>query len=209
MANPISWTRIKAWFTGASANPPIDARYRLLMDDLRGKSIAIVGNSQSLLLDTHGQDIDSHDIVVRMNMGFPSDPVAQGRRFDVWCFSTIGMARQATSLPPAKHAVWMSPKSRDEFDGSVPCCFYPLECWDALQAHLGSRPSVGAMTIDLVSRAVPGAVSIFGFDFKRTETFYNKSTAVGPHDYQAEERYAMDNTQRPGWRFIASESRPQ
>lgn len=35
-----------------------------------GKSVAIVGNAESLFNYKYGKDIDSHDIVIRMNLGY-------------------------------------------------------------------------------------------------------------------------------------------
>ena len=43
-----------------------------LVDRIKGKSVALVGPAQSL--QHKGDEIDSHDIVVRMNRGFPPPP---------------------------------------------------------------------------------------------------------------------------------------
>ena len=50
-----------------------------LLASLDGKSVAIVGNATSLLAHRHGALIDGHDVVVRMNMGFPVDRGRAGR----------------------------------------------------------------------------------------------------------------------------------
>ncbi|WP_275593262.1 glycosyltransferase family 29 protein [Rhizobium gallicum] len=36
-----------------------------------GKTVALVGNASSLAAGIHGSEIDSHDIVIRMNLGYP------------------------------------------------------------------------------------------------------------------------------------------
>ncbi|MTI16485.1 hypothetical protein E1162_04435 [Rhodobacteraceae bacterium RKSG542] len=38
---------------------------------LEGKRVALVGNAASLLTTRFGEEIDSHDIVIRMNLGYP------------------------------------------------------------------------------------------------------------------------------------------
>jgi hypothetical protein len=177
---------------------------RALLASLDGKSVAIVGNATSLLAHQHGALIDGHDVVVRMNMGFPVDPAAQGTRFDLWCFSNF----RATLQPPdgfvMPRSVWMSPKYRDRTDHGLDCCFYPIPYWRKLHDRLGARPSVGAMTIDLVSRSNPRQVTIIGFDFNRSKSFYEVRESPAPHDFAAEERYVTDMIARRAWRFVAT-----
>ena len=176
---------------------------RELLASLDGKSVAIVGNATSLLAHRHGALIDGHDVVVRMNMGFPVDAAAQGTRFDLWCFSNYRATLQAPDGFVAPRSVWMSPKFRD-WQGGIDCCFYPIADWRALRDQLGARPSVGAMTIDLVSRASPRQVTVIGFDFNRSKTFYETRTLPSPHDFAAEERYVTDLIARRSWRFVAT-----
>ena len=175
-----------------------------LLASLDGESVAIVGNATSLLAHRHGALIDGHDVVVRMNMGFPVDPAAQGTRFDLWCFSNDRATLQAPEGFVAPRSVWMSPKFRDWQGGGIDCCFYPMAYWRALRDRLGARPSVGAMTIDLVARASPRQVTIIGFDFNRSKTFYETRTLPSPHDFAAEERYVTDLIARRSWRFVAT-----
>lgn len=203
MRKAISWRRVRRWILKRRNEAARAGRFNALMRYLDGKSVAIVGNSSSLLTTAQGALIDSHDVIIRMNKGFPISPAAQGSHLDVWCFSNIDMARQAPAGFAAPHAVWMSPKLRHELDGSVDCCFYPILRWRRLRARLGAPPSVGAMTVDLVSCARPASVSIFGFDFKRSGTFYMASNEKGRHDYPAEAGYVTGMAQRPGWRFVA------
>lgn len=59
-------------------------------DYLAGKSIAIVGPAPTEVLD--GEEIDSHDIVVRLNHiieGKGTDPEYKGLRTDITCFSGV------------------------------------------------------------------------------------------------------------------------
>lgn len=173
-----------------------------LLDLLCGKSIAIVGNATSLLDHQYGPLIDEHEIVTRMNMGFPINPGAQGARCDLWCFSNFRATLAAPKGFAATDAVWMSPRFRDRPDHGVDCYFYPVSYWKRLRQQFGARPSVGAMSINLIAHAKPREVTIIGFDFNRSKTFYENRTLPSPHDFAAEERYVMDLVKARSWRFV-------
>lgn len=178
---------------------------QLLLAFLDGKSIAIVGNATSLLSHQYGSLIDQHEIVVRMNRGFPVNPAAQGIRFDLWCFSGFRAALHTPRgfvAPP--RAVWMWHKRMKKERVGFDCIFYPRSYWQRLSDRIGARPSIGALTIDLVSRATPREVTVIGFDFKRTGTFYQGVNHIGPHDFSAEARYVMDVVKERSWRFVAT-----
>ena len=56
---------------------------------VRDKSVALVGSAASLLRQDFAQQIDSHDIVIRMNLSIPGiQPVEKvGKKTDVWCIA--------------------------------------------------------------------------------------------------------------------------
>ena len=96
----------------------------------------------------------------------------------------------------------MSPRQRETASGEHD--YYDLDRWQALADRLGARPSVGAMTIDLLFSLGCGPVSIFGFDFKRSLSYYMTSQHIGPHDYTAEEAYCMEMVRTNDWSFHSS-----
>jgi hypothetical protein len=55
---------LKARVTGTLLSP-LDAEY------FAGRRVALVGNASSLLASNMGAEIDAHDIVIRMNLGYP------------------------------------------------------------------------------------------------------------------------------------------
>jgi len=63
-------------------------KYHRLLDYLKTKSVAVVGSGASLLNSEKGEEIDSHDVVVRVNRGYPYERYRKdvGTRTDVWCF---------------------------------------------------------------------------------------------------------------------------
>ena len=170
---------------------------------LQGKRVALVGNAASILAQDYGGEIEDHDIVVRMNRGLPARAQSQGVRTDVLAFSVFPWVAGVYPKFNAKWSVWMSPRFRDTIDETFPpeITFYDLSLWESLRARLGARPSVGAMALDFLSHASPARVSIFGFDFKTSGTFYEQHQHVGPHDYSAERAYCEEMTGANGWTF--------
>jgi hypothetical protein len=81
--------------------------------------------------------------------------------------------------------LWMS-RRKDLF-------FYPREDWQALCDQLQkNRPSTGAMILDFVAnRLHPTQLNLFGFDFKKSKTLYEKKQKLGPHNWELEQACAL------------------
>ena len=174
---------------------------------IAGRPVAIVGNAQSLLAGSFGPEID-RKCVVRMNAGIPSNAAAQGQRVDIHCFSTwpslqdnlAQVARNAGDRAYFDEAlrVWMSMADRDNpTDERIH--FYPEPWWSDLAERLDARPSVGAMVVDLFSRLNVADVTLYGFDFKATGTYYRKTQNPGPHDWQRERQFVQAVAETNGW----------
>jgi hypothetical protein len=171
-----------------------DERLRAYTAHLRGKTIAVVGNAQSLFAQAHGADIDAHDIVLRFNMGFVTDPARQGQRTDILalaCELPLAEIRRRYGHP---QIVWVTPlrelMAPDLAADRADMLVVPLAQWEDLhQAMNGARPSAGAITIDwLRTRAELKTLSLFGFDWKATKTFYHDQSRAGWHDWGQESR---------------------
>jgi hypothetical protein len=190
---------IGAWFTRVTRN-----NLDQLISFVSGKSIALVGNAQSLLC-THN-NIDDHDIVVRMNRGFyVKDKVETiGKRTDILLTSGRAKSQELDLfLQKVSYVIWMSSAKRDSvnYRQLSQIYFYPIDWWDALYQELGHRPSTGCMGIDLFSRIVgTGEVHIYGFDFWRTPSSrwivrkagrHSNEIRVAHHNPAAEEAFAM------------------
>lgn len=165
------------------------------------KSIAVVGNASSLLDANHGSEIDTHDVVIRMNRGLPKNREKQGQKTTILAFSVFPQIADIYPQFGADKLIWMSPKLRDEAPTDLDLEFYSLELWDILHAKLGARPSVGAMVLDYVSTFGSQSVDIYGFDFKRTTSTYLEAPHIGPHNYQAEEAFCLSLVNERNWRI--------
>jgi Glycosyltransferase family 29 (sialyltransferase) len=142
-----------------------------------GKSVAVVGNASSLFGKNLGAEIDSHDVVIRLNRGFIVDPQSQGSRTDI-----AGTARPLTleqvdvqykpqliywlfwrlwHIPPWNEAIWNKTE------------VIPTSDWYAANSQLKGRPTSGfVMCHTLLKRTKPKALNVYGFDFYATPNYY-------------------------------------
>jgi hypothetical protein len=151
-----------------------------------GKSVAIVGNANSLLKQDYGWLIDAHDVVCRFNTGatHARDYEKSGRRTTVSFFNVM-----RAWLPEEGISVHVSRRAREESD---PDYFIPISTIDEIAGIIDvDRPSSGMMVNHFIHEyAKPARVSLFGFDFKATKTWYHqKEGRLDPHDYVKEGEY--------------------
>lgn len=156
---------------------------------LAGKSVAIVGNARALADTSNGADIDAADLVIRLNGAPMTSPESHGTRTD-WLAISVPVPTLSERKP--RRILWMSPK-RKHLSWAVARSpgFYlhdPAD-WHALAERLGSRPSTGAMTIDLVAGAPAARITLYGFDFFASKSLSGRREAAQvPHDFAAEAR---------------------
>lgn len=149
-------------------------------DIVEGKSVAIVGNALSLLngLIPHGTEIDSHDIIVRMNMGIPGThfrpgihltPERVGSRTDVWATAKyfgieptckLGIFMKLTELGD-KHWGYFQEKRRKTF----PLVRWPQELETEVRDFVGADPGTGIRLVYFLKRhSAAKSISVFGMD---------------------------------------------
>ena len=149
---------------------------------LENKSIAIVGNSESILSKKQGEEIDSHDIVIRFNKGFPSrNNEALGYKTDL-LFLACTLTNQELSYFNPKYTIKRSRLCLNQCDFS--CSQYDrTTLWqegNKLRKRVGktSQPSTGFMAINFALTTKYKRIDLYGFDFFKSPTYYN------PKDYQ-------------------------
>lgn len=165
-----------------------------------GKRVALVGNAASILTAGHGPEIDAHGTVLRFNRGYIRDAAHQGRRTDI-----LGAARKMSSREIRREfgqpeLLWLSASlvgmSSEFLSVGGAIAMAPRSVWDDLLPQLdGGRPSSGIMAIALLRRHFkPVAITLYGFDWKLSPTFYESSTDPrqqrngGPHAWDAEQQ---------------------
>jgi len=152
-----------------------------LLNNIKGKRVAIVGNAKSIFNKKNGELIDSHDFVIRFNKGFIEMPISQGTKTTMIMLA-INMEPEKLKLYNAK---WVVNRS-NHYDNRVNYII-PNPDRKRMRDKLEAQPSTGFMAIDLCLYAGAKSIDLFGFDGEKTPTFYNDPNYVTQHNYNKEQ----------------------
>ena len=191
-------------------------------DAFQGASLAIVGNAGYLAELSQGQQIDRHDLVLRMNNFRTAGLEEQvGRRLDVF-LSTFyhDVALDQPQLADARYLVASVPNNlrkrglnwrhgqaltaglhklgrREAFAPS-------FESFDEKRRLIGKYPTTGAMALYLVLEhlaRVCGAIYVTGFSFFTGRAHYFSATPVVATNHAPDqERMLLSRLLEPLWR---------
>jgi len=177
------------------------------------KSIAVVGNAKSLFNSEYGNLIDSHDIVCRINQGaIIVNEKSQGKRIDILVIGGLKKFQHLLDEITVDKKLFVSARKQQEALKIKNLVVYPLEWRNQLKDNLTSldslfiknnsplpgekgeikKPSSGICTLDYISKFNPRAVSVFGFDWKESPTYYNQGGYNPSHDWKYEKEYCLD-----------------
>lgn len=146
--------------------------------------ISIVGNANSIFNTQYGPLIDSADIVIRFNRGVPIRPKCQGTKTHI--------------------LVFINPAYKDVFSSQT------LTYWNTknfperkhLEEVLGASPSNGIVALEKVKNDYPDAtVHVFGFDWKKTQSFWRPDRPTTKHNYAKEEQYSRHLIEQCNWKL--------
>lgn len=154
--------------------------------EITGKSVAIVGNAQSLFDKHFGKEIDSHDIVIRFNKGFPNKPEIQGEKTSIVMLA-CELSKVDIQYYKAKYVINRSKGYENPADFTI-----SNEDRHRLAEKLGSQPSTGFMAIDMCLSSCAKSIDLYGFDFEKTPTFYNSEGYKTQHDYNKEKEIVLN-----------------
>ena len=173
-----------------------------------GKTIAVIGNAQSLFKKNYGEEIDSHDVVIRINRGiqtcFDNKAIlSHGIKLNVWTFNMYrsletfdNLAKTKISQTYKKIQMFYEINNKN-FDDCLPKDYH-IEIAKEFQ---NKKVTTGLRTLHLVSKFNTKQVSVYGFDWKETPTFYNNRAKIQDnidHDYAKEKQYCMDQYFKTG-----------
>jgi len=177
-----------------------------LIQKFKGKSIALVGGAQSIFNYDYGSQIDAAEMVIRINRSYPKKKKYQGKKTDLLTLSCDIKQLQHWFYYRSAPILWMTP-NRDSLPGWMDkykqLYFYDISDWSRLSAELDNhRPSTGAMTLDFIAYHLqPENLSLYGFDFKKSNTLFAKKQKLGPHNWEIERLHALktiDTAQKNG-----------
>jgi len=181
-----------------------------LYEVIKDRSVALVGNAESLFSKGLGSYIDSYDLVVRLNLGIEiKDSFQQGSKTDLWAIyhSYIPMhlkIRNSNYIIDSKYILCMKyihPKdiaAGINIKNNLPL---PTHDYDELEHRLLIQKfgydniSMGLLILDYVYNRHPKNIGIFGFDWKVTKTWYHdggeeaKDKESITHDWEKEKKY--------------------
>lgn len=167
------------------------------------KSVALVGNAQSLFDLKLGEEIDSHEVVVRLNKAamlinrFDAEK-SHGKRTDVWIFWSVQEYHKYFKDHPTIKKMHAGHQFRQNNKIKEVDFIYPDHLYTELKKVAGPRknPTTGFIAIDYVLHCEPSSLSIYGFDWKETPTHtdpHRKAEKKCPHNYDVERNYCLEH----------------
>jgi hypothetical protein len=173
-----------------------------MKDWFENKTVAIIGNAESVLKKQYGKDIDEHQVVVRINRGIQCcvknylHKENFGTKLDIWMFNLYNRNLQLF-YHNIKHKLisqnFYKMQMNEDLDNKNFDFSYPNYYYTELQKYVSPKyPSTGLRVLDYVSRCNPSLVSVYGFDWKETPTFYDKKAPNANHDFIKEKTYCEE-----------------
>ena len=145
---------------------------------LKEKNIAIVGNSETIFNKQNGSDIDNHDIIIRFNRGFIKDKECQGSKTDLLFLAASLTNEEIKQFSPKytiKRSRYCTSKCDFELRVSDRAQFAQVPNKETARQKLAkSQASTGFLAIQFVLSTNYKNLDIYGFDFLKSRTFYNK-----------------------------------
>jgi len=187
------------------------------------KSIALVGNSTSLFDSEYGKEIDSHDVVIRMNKAAIFYNInykpTHGERMDAWCFWAVGafnkVLKQDKTMPDKMIKSFCDLNNSKRFQACTNGYklhtetyideTFSIGLFNNLKRQLNMiskqdiviSPSLGITMLRWLTYNNTKNISVYGFDWKTTPTFSEKERFDLDIEYGLDKRCKHD--------FIAEE----
>lgn len=173
--------------------------------------INVVGNAESLLEKNYGEQIDEFP-TIRFNFLKSLSKSQQGSRWDYMATSNPKIIRDWNGVNIPFHT-WIYTKWQENDRALLTqkkfnCKVMQLEneVWRSAVKICPKRPSTGFMIMHMLDFYQVQQVSVFGFDWKETKTYYNKeSVDTGEskfHDYVFEKKYCLGLIEKNTcWKF--------
>lgn len=144
---------------------------------IKGKTVAIVGNSSALLHKNQASEIDAHDVVIRFNKGFPSEKVGYK--------TTLLFLACTLSVPEIRRFGAKYTIKRSKLCQNI--CDFKVAPSDRMAIKQGTKqPSTGFIAINFALSCEPKQIDLYGFDSFKNPTYYNPIGYQTMHDGQKE-----------------------
>ncbi len=180
-----------------------------IKDYCNGKRVILVGNAKDIIKNPYGPQIDSYDIVIRMNHGHPLGKYTanMGAKYNIWAHGFLSHKKQINEYSKIKKRIDFHIETNENklckriFDNKaflIPKKWYKTEYE---KNHKGKEMSTGlnAATFFVDKIGTMSEVAIVGFDFlKTTNRVLQSAPARKFHDTTAEEVEMLALLERSG-----------
>lgn len=168
-----------------------------MIDLIKNRDVLVIGNALSLDKKKLDRELEKKPIVVAFNKGvtrYKSD-IALFNVADMWIPERI---KREDVVGIVTH---VSPRARPS---EVADFEIPLDFIDDLRKKVGNRPSAGCIFNTFLSSVTSvKSVTLIGFDFKETPSWYDLKRTKEPHDYSREREYTINYlVNKKGFRII-------
>ena len=166
-----------------------------LKDYCSSKKIILVGNASDIIKNPYGEQIDSYDIVVRMNHGHPLPKYVEnmGKKYNIWAHGFLSYKRQISEYGKIKKIIDYHIETNEQklcrkiFDKKaflIPKKWYKVG-YEAKGKEMSTGLNASNFFINWVSTF--SEIAIVGFDFlKTTNRVLHSAPARKFHDTDAE-----------------------
>ena len=175
------------------------------MEDLKCNPISVIGNAESIFNNQYGELIDKN-ITIRFNRAEILNSKCQGSKWDYLVSSEINTFEKYNKENPPFHSLIFSPIGK-EFEYKLNKVMFktnifrlPLIQSEQLKNKLSAPPSTGLQILYYLDSIGNKDVSIFGFDFKKTKTFYEIRNK-GKHDFKKEKELIFGFITKNNWKI--------
>lgn len=151
-----------------------------IQDFVKGKSVALIGNGSMTFNKLNGMEIDTHDIVVRMNRGTPKGKGKWlGSRTDILGVTTMPSKEEMLVDFNPTYFIWLclnlGTKIPDYIDNQTYSIEYSKYYWPLCGRLGNSCPSTGMQLFELFARYLDcKSITLYGYDFCKTSSWYAK-----------------------------------
>lgn len=167
------------------------------------KTVSLVGNAASLFQSKYGSEIDSNEVVVRLNKAAMlytrfNAKESHGERTDVWMFwNVVEYYKKFKDIDTNIKKVHMGHQFRGDRRLQLVDDVYPLDLYEKLKDVSGPKrnPTTGFLSIDYILNCIPKELHIYGFDWKESPTHTDMDRAkekLCPHNFDVEKDYCIN-----------------
>lgn len=164
---------------------------------VKDKDILVIGNALSIDESKLQIELDKNPITCAFNRGVEKyDP-------DIALFNVVSYWLDIIPKSDIRGLITqVSPKGRPAIDADFEI---PLDFINDLKRYVGPRPSAGCIVNTFLAKKDLNvrSVTLIGFDFKTSPSWYDLHRTKEPHNYELEREYTLNTlVNKRGFRII-------